>query len=108
MPDDSGVRPSSPTWNDVVLSTPASDVRSLLNVTVTQSPAATWATSGSGLTVPLLTSEARSLGTYAAVAPSTPPGTSTALIARWRGLAPSGHGSPGSDVCGGAPPVCSP
>src|SRR4051812_23618956 len=99
MPEESGVLESSPTWKDA-----RSPARSLLNVTVTQSPAATWATSGSGLTAPLLTSAAMALGTNAAVTPWTPPGTSTALIVRLRGVAPSGQGLPGPAAAGGAPP----
>src|SRR4051795_4265055 len=100
MPDESGVFESSPTWKDA-----RSPARSLLNVTATQSPAATWATRGSGLTAPLLTSAAMSLGTKTAVAPWTPPGTSTALIVRLRGVAPSGHGFPALVAAGGSPPV---
>src|SRR3954469_3833573 len=99
MPDESGVLESSPTWKDA-----RSFARSLLNVTVTQSPAATCATSGSGLRLPLLTPAAMSLGTKAAVAPWTPPGTSTALTVRLRGVAPSGHGLPALVAAGGGAP----
>src|SRR4051812_35645337 len=101
MPDESGVLDSSPTWKDA-----RSLARSLLNVTVTQSPAATWATSGSGFTAPLLTSAATVLGTNAAAAPWGASGTSTALIVRFRGVASSGHGLP-APAAGGSPPVCS-
>src|SRR3954467_8046259 len=81
-------------------------LRSFLSLTSTQSPAATWSTSGSEMPF-FFTAEAAFESTYAARGPLPLPtlleGTSTALTWKVFGGGPGGHGLPGlAAVAGGA------
>src|SRR5919202_6509198 len=98
MPLDSIRRRSLSTWND------DRTVRWFEKLTVTQSPAATCMTSGSG-NAPFSTAAAWLLGTNAASAPWLPPlvFTSTAVTSNVRVGAPAGHGLPGPAAAGGLP-----
>src|SRR4051812_50074802 len=88
-----------PAWND------ERTVRLLVKLIVTQSPAATCSTSGSGLNV---IGEAGEPETNAPFGPFTPWErlTSTAETGNAFAGAPAGHGLPGAATTGGRPPVC--
>src|SRR5438874_13796685 len=99
MPLESGEWSSIPTWND------ERTVRLFVNATTTQSPAATWSTSGSGLNA---IGEAGEPLTNAPSGPFTPfdRSTSTADTVKFFTGAAGGHGVPLPTGFGGRPPVC--
>src|SRR4051812_23990221 len=88
-----------PAWNE------ERTVRLFVNAICTQSPAATWSTSGSGLYV---IGDAGEPVTNAPAGPFWPCErlTSTAETVNVFVGAPAGHGLPASATTGGRPPVC--
>src|SRR3954454_23972896 len=99
MPLESGEWSSIPTWND------ERTVRLFVNATTTQSPDATWSTSGSGLNV---IGEAGEPLTNAPTGPFTPfdRRTPPADTVKFFTGAAGGHGVPVAPVFGGRLPVC--
>src|SRR3954469_21721027 len=97
-PDDPASRSSLP------IEKPTGATSWLRSVTVTQSPATTCMTSGSGTLSRCLIAAASTVGTYAVRDPLLTPDRSIAVRSNARAAAPAGQGLPGG-ASGGAPPV---